>query len=245
MPAHSTRPPIFVYQMGKVGSCSVQHTVAAGTNHRVVHGHCLPEMAESTRRELAEAFQHGQTIHVISPVRDPISRNVSAFFQNFERDVGTAVATRDWSVDELLALFLQRYPHRSCLEWFDEEFRPHFGLDVFDRPFAVAQKWQVYERGPVRLLVYRTDLDLGVQLEVISSFLGHRLERWVMANCSADKSYGPLYREFCRQAVLPESYLQEMGHSRYFRHFWSEPEIAGHVRRWRSQPGRDLVKLAS
>ncbi len=231
--------------MGKVGSCSVQHTIAARTSHRVVHGHCLPEMAEATRRELGEALRQGRTVQVISPVRDPISRNVSAFFQNFERDVGAAVGSRAWSVDELLGLFLRRYPHRSCLQWFDDEFRPHFGIDVYARPFAVDRRWQVYEQGPVRLLVYRTDLELGAQLEVISSFLGERLGSWVMANCSADKSYGQLYRQFCRQAVLPENYLQELGHSRYYRHFWSEAEIADQVRRWRSEPERDLVRLAS
>ena len=225
--------PIYIFQMGKVGSVSVQDTLAGSLSNKIVHAHCFEEMAREDQELLTSRLGAGLPIHVISPVREPVSRNVSAFFQTFKRDTGFELADRPWKQEELLALFLQRYPHDESLDWFDLSFRPMIGLDIYLESFPRQRKWHVYTRGSFRILIYRTDLSRAEQLAVLAGFVGCKLDAWNMGNRAEDKDYAELYRAFCAQVVLPDDYLSRMSESRYCRHFWSEAEIKANADRWR------------
>jgi hypothetical protein len=129
--------PIYIFQMGKVGSVSVQATLAGCLPNKIVHAHCYEDMALEEQDLLTSRKKAGLPINVITPVREPISRNISAFFQTFTRDTGFELTDRDWTVDELLELFLKRYPHDESYTWFDVNFKPLIGLDVYSEPFAL------------------------------------------------------------------------------------------------------------
>ncbi len=225
-------PPIFVFQMGKVGSCSLVETLSQAWPGRIVHAHALSGMAPEDQASLKLRQRFRLPIFVISPIRDPLSRNVSAFFQNFERDAGVPFAARRWTLVELRRLFLHNYPHHTCLEWFEGHFRPAFGIDVYATEFPRDQGWQVYHRNSVKALIYRTDLDHAQQLAILSDFLSLKLERWVLANQSAAKPYAAVYSEFCAKVSLPSIYCGVLGSSRFVRHFWPEESIAHFTAKW-------------
>lgn len=93
---------LLIYQMGKVGSSSVTEALDALPDVETVHIHYLqPERIHAiqesqTARGLRSPFSHldrarlilefflplQPRLDVISLVRDPVARNVSAFFQN-------------------------------------------------------------------------------------------------------------------------------------------------------------------
>lgn len=225
--------PIYIFQMGKVGSVSVQDTLAGSLSNKIVHAHCFEEMSQEDQELLTSRHSAGLPITVITPVREPLSRNVSAFFQTFKRDTGFEFTARPWNQDELLTLFLQRYPHEESLDWFDISFRPMIGLDIYAEPFPRQQKWQVYTRGSFKVLIYRTDLSRQEQLAVIAGFVGCKVDAWIMGNRAEDKDYAEIYRAFCASAILPEDYISRMSASRFYRHFWSEDEINANADRWR------------
>ncbi len=228
--------------MGKVGSVSVYSTLAEQTD-KIVHAHCFEEMTAEEQALLLERQCEGLTVNFITPVRDPLARNVSAFFQTFFRDTGHQLSERAWSSDELRELFLQRYPHDESLDWFDLSFRPVTGIDIYAEPFPAQKKWAVYRNGSYRVLVYRTDLDRGEQLEVISGFLGRKIDKWTLGNRAEDKDYAEIYRKFCSQVVLPDSYISRIGGSRLCRHFWSEAEIQQNAEKWRARSGTELGRF--
>jgi hypothetical protein len=227
--------PIFLFQMGKVGSSTLQRTLSQHHRGCVVHAHRYADLTSRHRWLLACRRRLGLRILVICPVRDPLARNVSAFFQNFQRDTGYDINARDWSVDALTDLFLARYPHHVPLTWFDEHFLPTFGIDVLGSPFPRGSKSRTYRSGSIHVLVYRTDLQREEQLAVVSEFVGYPVDEWHYDNVAAEKPYADLYERFCREAVLPEDYISRVGRSRFCRHFWTESEIEEQASKWRAR----------
>ena len=109
--------PIYIFQMGKVGSVSVHDTLAGHVGNKIVHAHCFEEMTREDQELLTSRQHSGLPIQVITPVREPLSRNVSAFFQTFKRDTGFELADRQWNQDELLASWAWRPRPRRCCAW--------------------------------------------------------------------------------------------------------------------------------
>jgi hypothetical protein len=226
------RPLALVFQMGKVGSSTLETTLSRHFRGSVLHAHSLGSLPASQQRLIAWKRRLRLPIHVITPIREPIGRNVSAFFHNFKRDTGFELSDRSWSVAELCDLFLRCYPHRICLEWFDTQFLPAFGIDVYAAPFPIERKWQTYRHGSVRLLVYRTDLDHDLQRDVVKNFLGLDIERFEFTNRADDKDYAEVYRRFVAEAALPEWYISRMHRSRFACHFWSAEERREQACEW-------------
>ena len=225
--------PVYLFQMGKVGSSSLRATLAEHLKGHIYHAHTYRSMSLQAQRELRWRRRLRLPVYVICPVRDPVSRNVSSFFQNFKRDTGFETPERSWTTPELVELFLRCYPHNDCLEWFDRNFRGTFGIDVFSEPFPVERKWNVYRRGSVKVLIFRSDLDHAEQLAIVSRFLGCELKKWNYENQAEDKEYRHLYRDFVATARLPELYLTILGGSRFYQRFWSNDEIATQAQKWR------------
>lgn len=218
----NARPPVFVFQMGKVGSYTVKSTLTNLWNAPVVHGHNYAHLSKQDQGTLDAAKQNAEPLFVLCPIREPIGRNISSFFHNFERDTGEPFERNKYSTDDLRELFLSKAQHNVPIEWFDRNFRPVFGIDVFDEPFSKSTRYKEYSRENVRALVYQSELDPAVQLEIISQFLGVKLPQWDFENVSSTKRYARAYKQFKSRVRLPEVYLQMMFTSRYFRHFYHQ-----------------------
>ena len=180
---------------------------------------------------------NSRRVSIISLTREPIARNVSVFFQNFERKAGGTVSELDPSFTELREMFLRDYDPvrtergRVPIDWFDEHIRDQFGLDVFDRPFPETGV-ATYAGGPVRLLVMRSELGDLEKEEAIRQFLdlkSFRLERY---NVSADKDYAAAYTAFKERLRVPANYFDALGTSRYALHFYGAEEMARARARW-------------
>jgi hypothetical protein len=234
LPEKLIRTPIYVYQMGKVGSTSVFETLGANTRCAVIHAHRLDQMMR--KDQLLLRFRQGLQlpINVICPIRDPISRNVSAFFQNFKRDTGFDPTDQNWAIDELRELFLKNHPHDESINWFDLHFGPVFGIDVYAETFPISQRYRTYKSTSIQILVYRTDIDQKVQLKLLSEFVESPLKSWTFANLGQEKTYEDLYSLFCSSVTLPDTYLARMNESKYARHFWNASELDVCSAKWSS-----------
>lgn len=226
-------PVICVHQMGKVGSTSVvaalQRLFPAQKIHQthllsdagVLRGmewwldqpkapevkmpdHLLASI--ELGRRLADGIE-ATDWHLVCLVREPLGRNVSAFFQDLHRQWlphlpaqtqkicrrvlgvsadGQATATDEelrMLVRDLGTIFDTKFPHEWYDHWFDEEMRDVFGIDVFDGAFPAEQGFQVYRRGTVRLLLLRVEdlprtFDRAVPEWLEGSLLGTTATAW-------------------------------------------------------------------
>lgn len=267
------RDPILVYQMGKVGSASVPHSLESlDLDVPIHHVHVLTdfdsreEHARRTRpnptptldeigrgrvvRELIDDAEY-ERLSVITMVRDPIARNVSAFFQNLLEHIPDALERRTagtLDVDDCIESFFAEYIHDDPssgtsgvasawpLTWFDDELRAVFGIDVYCKPFPRELGYCFYDRRGVRVLLIRLeDLDACVG-PAMRAFLGIRRFKLLPSNRGEAGEYADIYRSFLDRVRLPDRYIETMYGSRFATHFYTPAELAGFARRWRKAP---------
>jgi hypothetical protein len=80
--------PVVVFQMGKVGSRSVYESLSRQYAGAVVHTHLFQadHPDRGVRRLHRWALAETRPLNIISLTREPVGRNVSAFFQCFQFD---------------------------------------------------------------------------------------------------------------------------------------------------------------
>ncbi len=239
--------------MGKVGSRSVVDSLHASLpDAQIEHLHTLTEAgllavrascesrgkpvpphvidAERVRREVIDA---GVEADVITLVREPVGRNVSAFFQN---SVGDLWEVPDEQIDELCKRFIEGYAHTQPLQWFKREFDHVYGINMHEAPFDKSVGTRVYRAGRFRVLVLRCELSDEAKSTAIASFLSVPRLEWVRSNETGDKIQRHVYARFKERLRMPEALLDQLYISAYTRHFYPPDAIAGFRAKWSKRP---------
>jgi len=252
------RRPILIYQFGKVASTSIYESIKR-LNLEVYHSHFLQpkrltisvQMWKDAGEEIPSAMGtslylmkevHNRNWDVISLVRDPVARNISAFFQilklyaySFKNDTQYMQMDLDQKVDVLIREFFRKFNHEDIFSWFDEEMKATFGIDVFERPFDQSIGYRVYERDGNRLLVLQFERLSGL-VDVIRNFLGLPEFELSRENVGETKDYAPLYKRFRERIRFDDAFLDRMYNNPFVRHFYSEEDIEAFRRKWSKQP---------
>jgi hypothetical protein len=220
--------------MGKVGSISLLKGLAA---NKVIstHAHNLVnvegEFYVSRNKAIKETIElrldHWK---VISLVRDPIARNISAFVHKLSKKNYKAFPKYDPYV--LHSLFVNKYDHHTPLRWFDEEFNLLFD-NVYSRKFRHRGKYLKITNAEknYEALVLRTE-DLNWYHNVIRSFVDIPHITMPHSNSMAEKFW--FYKEFVdfMRGKIPHSIVNALYSSKYTEHFYSKEEIREFVRYW-------------
>lgn len=245
--------PVIVYQMGKVGSMAVVRGLQASGVRPVFHAHRLhPSRIRDVHEDIAaknltaamerrherdkalqlyrEVIARQRPASFITLVREPIGRNVSAFFQNL--DVYFPEGIPADNMQALRAGFLERYPHNVPLTWFEEELATTLSIDVYAEPFPWEKGALRITREPFDLLLLKSELPDTQKTRHIADFLGLDTFTLERENVGAVKGYGALYQQFKASLALPASYVDRMAGARYTRHFYNENEIHAMITRW-------------
>jgi hypothetical protein len=249
--------PIVVFQMGKVGSKTIEASLKAHNPTLLVcHSHLLHDLDRIEERikvsrenpvQTLQEIRHGKQLRktilgtdfihcrVISLVRDPVARNISAFFENiteFIPDFFRRFAAGQLTVESIISRFLEVFEHDTPLGWFDHQMRPAFGIDVFAHPFPNERGFAIYEGQNASLLLIKLErLKDCVEL-AMKEFLG--LDKLIIrnANVAEEKEYREVYKAFLDAVRLPSDYLDRMYESKLVRHFYTEDEIHDLTTRW-------------
>jgi len=257
---------VFVYQMGKVGSSAIEEGLREG-GVSVRHLHSIGgdfsdqfrfrragrSLIARLRRRLEGSMQGlllnvpNRRVKVITLTREPISRNISAFFQAFRKimwDYREFDSRHEAGGGQVLVdAFYQFVQQETPMLWFDQEIRRRLGIDVFQHPFNHEQGWIQISQGNVDLLLLRME-DLSRCESVIGSFVGLPGFKLKNDNCGERKWYAPLYRSFRSHFSPAPELLARLYATRYMRHFYSAKEIAAFRDRWINQPGNPAVPSA-
>lgn len=251
-------PPMLVWQMGKVGSSTVYASLRhACPDAPLFHVHMLTEEMlrkgeyfqkqqlkgnegfeynRCLRSALLESFEAGTRWKIVSVVREPVGRNLSAFFQNLElyfpEDRIRGPALDALPARELIDAFLQKFDHDRPMEWFDGEIKGLLGLDVFSEPFPREAGFRTWERDGFDMLLLRMESLNAVAKQALAAFLDMPGFELVNRNIGAEKAYANKYRSVKEQIVFPRDYLDRCYGSRYATHFYTPEEIARFRQRW-------------
>lgn len=253
------RPPVLIYQMGKVGSSTVAHSLdEIGIGADVFHLHFLSEDLEhygkvhrqaglnplpyhmylgEAMREMLQRKPEAR-VRIISLVRDPVAWAVSNVFQNpfFTAD---SVQDSNGAVDPykagnyLINQLKQPTNFDYVNQWFDRELKTVFGIDVFAEPFPVDTGFALYRQDRAEALVIRLEDLSTTGPQAIGAFLGlgGRLEI-KKANVREDTDEADRYREVRERVRLSDELCQRIYQGRLVRHFYNQEMMDAFVRRW-------------
>ena len=244
--------PILVYQMGKVGSASVMRALERVCPARpALHVHFLAgrsgggrhmpadhRLGRALRRRI-DRVGDALRVDVVTLVRDPIARQVSALFQNPEHaedDLRGADGAIDVArtVDTLRARLTRADACAFAHAWFDRELRAVFDVDVFAHPFDRERGFSIVRGRRAHVLVLRTeDLDatlapgLAALLGVDTTCVAHD-----RSNDRARTDDGPAYAAVQRALRVDRADCERIYANRFSRHFYSDAMIEAFTRRW-------------
>ncbi len=247
--------PIVIFAMSKTATTAIYHALLSRVPNPVLKTHMvLPESLkvaehyyrktdlDARPRHLFDGFylsSHLPTPRdpwtIITVVRDPIARAVSDFFQSAER----MARSRDPAV---MRGELERYARLTeiprALNWFETEFEPVTGIDVYACPFDHSRGYQIIEAPNARVLVLRYE-SMQIAPAALREFLGlsDALEM-ATENVGSTKGYGDLYAAVLSDSPLSSQTFDEAYRSRLVRHFYRPHEVEAFRRQWESSRDR-------
>ncbi|MFO7587748.1 MAG: putative capsular polysaccharide synthesis family protein [Gemmatimonadota bacterium] len=176
---------------------------------------------------------------IISLVRDPLARHVSAFFQYFPTnfpELGRGHLHDPANLETLRDMLVHgfRDDRDYIASWFDNEVREPFDIDVFAEPFPHERGFQISRGGLAELLVLRLEDLERTASPAVREFLDIPSLEIPRVNVGARKAYGDVYRRFRSEVPLPAWLVDEVYGSKLARHFYTEDELAGFRAAWKT-----------
>ena len=245
------RQKVIIYQMGKVASSSIKSSLTGLNKIDITYTHNLNSSyteelndikeekgweitvsPESVRKIWSEIKDEKQ-LKVITLVREPVGRNISAYFQNLGVIFGQKDVHNQLTYDELFDGFVQKYPHSIPIAWFDKEFKQTLGIDVYKYEFPKKEGALIIKEGKYHVLIIRSDINDALKQQYIEKLLSTKGIVLKQENLSAGKPYKDVYKNFIDNVKFPETYLSEMLDSKYARHFFENSERELLKEKWR------------
>lgn len=246
--------PIYVIQPGKVGSTTIVNSLYH-CGIPFVHSHRISfesDTMDEYKEVCDKAFEQmkKKKLKIITLVREPISRDISCFWQLIKREwiLFSGIADKDFL--RFYNRFLRyAYEDKHSLpdipnyargflkwgdlrEWFNDTIYRTFGLDVFAFPFDKKAGYTVIKKDNIEMLIIQLEKLSGLE-NIIGDFIG--IEKFSLESANEAKSYGfyPTYKEFQEKVVLSKEYISQCyGSESYIQHFYSVEDQNKFLRKW-------------
>ena len=248
-PAKKASPKILIYQMGKVGGSSINYSLNKyGLNgvykvHRMNQENIKSVKINYIQNGMKPVLEPGewlypklvkvkQKIKIITLIREPIARNLSAFFQNYKLFLGKEYSEGQFNLQHLIETFINKYDHQVPLEWFDKEFKSVLNINVYNHDFNWNKGFINISTDKYESLILKCEISDSRKEKAIENFL--KIENFNIqnANIGEKKVYSNDYKNFVKYIKLPVTYIDNMCNSKYMKHFYSNKEIDSIRERW-------------
>ena len=249
---------ILVFQMGKVGSKTVinslEQALPGATIHHLHFLHELDNIEKHIRkswffseaqmehlahcreiRKQIEDMPSEQRWKVITLVRDPVAKMISAFFYNIDLNKAKSsyrLLRKRKVIRDLVRQFLETVDINDGAGWFDHQLQPVFGLDVFTEPFPAKRGYHIYNTDKADILLLKLEQLNQCAGEAFHTFLGSENFTLTNVNKAQDASYATIYKKFKENLNLAPELLDQIYSARLPKKFYSEQEIEAFRRKW-------------
>jgi len=241
--AYSDESNLLIYQMGKVGSTSLEEAIKGSLHvHSLYSNWPCFVFYQQRRSNFIERFsQHfydwsrrvalnkRKKIKIISLVRDVYARNISMFFQNLPHWMYhfSKLDKKDLRLKSdlplLFEIFEKAFDHNYAFTWYDKEIKRFTGVDIFKYPFDKEKGYCHIQEGKYDILLIKLE-NLKSSWEVLEDFVGYKLTLQSV-NRSSDKWHAPVYENFIKNYTPSETYLNQIYNSKLVEHFYTKDEI--------------------
>lgn len=247
---------IWIIQPGKTASTSLENRLKECNlsfikeHHLEYPAHVLGEDYRNIWEKRIQESRRG--LKVIVAVREPLSRDYSAFWQAFtegmERSTLMPILQGDFQqmYNSFIELILSGsaytkeklgvsmpYMWNDEFNWFDEQIKKYLNIDVFQHPFDREKGYTIIKKENIDLLLFKIEKMESI-LDVISSFVGVARLPVVNANVAEQKWYGLAYSQFRKEIKLSEEYIRHYYQGNVkMDYFYTDEEKDGFLDRWK------------
>jgi hypothetical protein len=232
---------VWIYQSGKVGSSTMYKSLDA-VSVPCSQAHMIKNIDllcnDEIHNELfLNLMEKGEIKKIITLIREPLSRNISAFFEYLGRDGPSAIphgnsflyTCNKWIKGEFSELKTKIY---NMLDWFDQELKAAVGVDVFAHPFDREKGYSVIKQGNIEVLVIKLE-KLNSLESVISDFVGAPDFKLITANEASSKPIKYLYKNVREAIKIPrETVNLYYKDNPRMNHFYTEEEKVELLKKW-------------
>ncbi len=223
--------------VAKVGSKTIWESAKLTNKYKIHHIHSL--------YWLRERFVKIPNQITIVGIRNPLDRNISYFFEDYDSKYRTDVKIAKnkykgemmffcehddickYSANELINVFFKRSFHDTFNYWF-EEFFEITGVDK--RGFNKEKGYSIYKYPNNNYLLIYTLEKLDANQREICEFLG--LKELIHANEAKDKIYYERYNEVKRDICFPESYKIKYLNTKTMKFFYTNNQIVNFYKKY-------------
>lgn len=206
---------------------------------------------------LAE-FLKGKKVKIITGLRDPISQNISMFFEMADKlywnrdeyweNSGNVQALFDeFVMDEnryqrgmplvnpLSAGYKKAYGFDAFLiqHFFESQFEKNLGIDLYSQEFDKEKGCSVFTKDNIEVFQFQLE-KLNEIKDELFEFLHIEQRELVMGNVASDKWYHPYYQEARNELKFSKDYVKNCYQSRCVNHFYSDKDIRKMQAVWES-----------
>lgn len=255
-----TENPILVFHPGKVGSSSI-YTSLKRCGLNVAHFcdlfyniYCTDN--EEIKKCIFNHYKKQHNIKIISLVREPISRDISLYFQCAITDVENHIRGRvsndfikecrkmllDYtinrkhgihSVNDWMDYVAMNGNHGMEFDWFEYEINRLFDIDIYKETFDRQKGYCIIKKGNVELLLMKME-QMNSLDNVIREFTGCDSFELVNDNVGELKDYSYMYREIKQRITFPKEYVDfYYSNNKCVDWFYSEVEKRAYLNKWK------------
>lgn len=215
--------------------------------------------------EIIQGVIGNKTIKIITAVREPISQNLSSFFENIttlncnkeywndggdvqllfdawiNHELGSNLCRNKATVDDIkmpiLEMQLEAYGVNSfsIQHWFENNFEPYSGIDVYKLPFDKDKGYSIYKipEKNVEIFIYQLERLNDLEKEIGDFF---EIENFHLVNSymGEDKWYSDAYKQAKKEIKISREYFDFCMNSKLMNHFYSDADIKKFREKWES-----------
>ena len=225
---------LVVYTMGKVASTTISEAIEKAGRpcydvHTLIESGLLNDLQNFAATNSLPPKHFGQSLAIvrdfanpeqkvklITCIRDPFARNLSATFQNLPEGVEISLA----AISQRLEATNPDKPGA----WLRKDFLTSTGIDLLKQPFDKDKKYARYSLGRFEILVLRVDLDDQTKAKQISDFIGVKVEL-ERKNDASTKWYQAIYANYLTNGRISREWVEACVNSNYIKHYFTHDEI--------------------
>ena len=212
---------ILVYQPAKVGSFSIYQSlrkekISCAHIHRIADSDRENTSYYAKYPDLYKIWKEGlpekQRLKIITMVRDPIGRSVSAMFQRIYQNCIMDIKTGMSLYDNVVSCIVNDADYGAngyMFEWFREELEKATGIDIYKYDFNKEQGFGIVsEKGIDILILVMEKMDQNI--EVLRDFVGNeKMKNFTLLrqNVGSEKNYRYLYKDIVNSLQIPDRVL--------------------------------------
>lgn len=198
-----------------------------------------------------------ENIKLITAVRDPISQNLSAFFEMISNLYRSTNYDNFFIDSENYILFMQDtqltfdrylygnkylktsfeidYPQTMIEIQLIQNFIPNFQkniIDILSYPFDKEKGYTIIKEENLEIFVYQLE-KMNDIVEEMSEWIGEeQFDEWVKGNEASNKWVADSYKQAQKELIFTQEYFDKCYNEPYVKYFYSERDVEKFKARW-------------